>query len=70
MWPSLNQVYTYHARLNMKEKFPNVKCIIDGVKFKVEVTVLLFLPKMFYSDYKSHKTVKFLANICGTLAKA
>ena len=63
MWPSLNQVYTYMPD-SMKEKFPNVKCIIDGVEFKVEVPVFLFLHKMFYSDYKSHKTVKFLVGIC------
>ena len=49
---------------SMKEKFPNVKCIIDGVEFKVEVPVFLFLHKMFYSDYKSHTTVKFLVGIC------
>ena len=59
MWPSLNQVYTYMPD-SLKEKFPNVKCIIDGVEFKFEVPVFLFLHKMFYSDYKSHKTVKFL----------
>ena len=49
---------------SMKEKYPNVKCIIDCVEFKVEVPVSLFLHKIFYSDYKSHTTVKCLVGIC------
>ena len=34
----------------MKEKFPNVRCIIDYVEFKVAVPSSLTLHKMLYSD--------------------
>ena len=48
---------------SMKEKFPNVKCIVDCVEFKVAVPSSLNLHKMLYSDYKSHTTVKVLVGI-------
>ena len=44
----------------MKGKFPNVKCIIDCVEFKITVPSSLVLHKLMYSDYKSHTTVKAL----------
>ena len=49
---------------SMKEKFPNVKCIIDCVEFRVETASSLVLHKLFYSDNKSHTTVKCLVGIC------
>ena len=54
----------FYARIySMKEKYPNVKCIIDCVEFKVATPSSLFLHKMLYSDYKSHTTVKALVGI-------
>ena len=47
----------------MKEKYPNVRCIIDCVEFKTETPSSLVLHKMIYSDYKSHTTVKTLVGI-------
>ena len=47
----------------MKEKYPNVRCIIDYVEFKIETPSSLVLHKMMYSDYKSHTTVKTLVRI-------
>ena len=47
----------------MKEKYPNVRCIIDCVEFKIETPSSLVLHKMMYSDYKSHTTVKTLVGI-------
>ena len=49
---------------SMKEKFPNVKCIIDCVEFRVETASSLVFHKLFYSDYKSQTTVKCLVGIC------
>ena len=48
---------------SVKEKYPNVRCIIDWVEFKIETSFSLVLHKMMYSDYKSHTTVKALAEI-------
>ena len=48
---------------SMKEKFPNVKCIIDCDEFKIAVPSSLLLHKLMYSDYKSHTTVKALVGI-------
>ena len=47
----------------MKEKYPNVQCIIDCVKFKIETSSSVVLHKMMHSDYKSHTTVKTLVGI-------
>ena len=47
----------------MKEKFSNVRCIVDCVEFKVAVPSSLTLHKMLYSDYKIHTTVKVLVGI-------
>ena len=47
----------------MKEKYPNVGCIIDCFEFKIEIPSSLVLHKMMYSDYKSHITIKTLAGI-------
>ena len=47
-----------------RRKFPYVKCIIDCVEFRVETASSLVLHKLFYSDYKSHTTVKCLVGIC------
>ena len=47
----------------MKEKYPNVRCIIDCVEFKIETLSSLVLHKMMYSDYKNHTNVKTLAGI-------
>ena len=62
IWPSLLQV-KQNMTQSMKDKFPNVKCIIDCVEIKFAVPTSLFLHKMMYSDYKSHTTVKFLVGI-------
>ena len=48
---------------SMKEKFPNVRCIIDCVEFKVAMPSSLTQHKMLYSDYKSHTTVKVHVNV-------
>ena len=37
----------------MKEKVPNVRCIVDCVEFKVAVPSSLTLHEMLYSDYKA-----------------
>ena len=47
----------------MKEKFPNVKCIIDCAEFKIAVPSSLVLHKLMYTDYKSYTTVKALVGI-------
>ncbi|XP_057310281.1 uncharacterized protein LOC130648258 [Hydractinia symbiolongicarpus] len=48
---------------SMKERFANVRCIIDCVKFKIAVPSSLYLHKMMYSEYKSHTIVKVLVGI-------
>ena len=48
---------------SMNEKFPNVRCIVDCIEFKVAVPSSLNLHKMLYSDYKSHTTGKVLVGI-------
>ena len=62
IWPTQEQIRNIMPK-SMKDKFPNVRCIIDCVEFKVAVPSSLFLHKMMYSDYKSHKTVKALVGI-------
>ena len=62
IWPTQEQVRKIMPK-SMKDKFPNVRCIIDCVEFKVAVPSSLFLHKMMYSDYKSHTTVKALVGI-------
>ena len=62
IWPS-RKIVQKTLPASMKEKYPNVRCIIDCVEFKVEVPVSLIMHKMFYSDYKSHTTVKCLVGI-------
>ena len=62
IWPSLQSV-KLNMPQSMREKFPNVKCIIDCVEFKVSVPSSLTLHKMMYSDYKSHTTIKVLVGI-------
>ena len=47
----------------MKEKYPNVQCIIDCVKFKIETSSSVVLHKMMHSHYKIHTTVKTLVGI-------
>ena len=48
---------------SMKEKFPNVHIILDCTEIFVESPSTLQLHKMFYSDYKSHVTLKILLGI-------
>ena len=60
IWPSREQVKK-SMPISMKEKYPNVRCIIDCVEFKVETPSSLFVHKIMYSEYKSHTTVKALA---------
>ena len=62
IWPS-SQAVKQKLPHSMKEKFPNVRCIIGCVEFKVAVPSSLTLHKMLYSDYKSHTTVKVLVGI-------
>ena len=49
-----------HMPESMKNNFPNVRTIIDCSEIFVENPSSLFLSKMFYSDYKSHETLKVL----------
>ena len=62
IWPSREQIAKIMPS-SMKEKYPNVRCIIDCVEFKIETPSSLVLHKMMYSDYKSHATVKNLVGI-------
>ena len=62
IWPSSLAVKQKLPH-SMKGKFPNVRCIVDCVEFKVAVPSSLTLHKMLYSDYKSHTTVKVLVGI-------
>ena len=48
---------------SMKKKFPNIKCFIDCVEFKIAILSPLVLHKLMYSGYKSHTTVKALIEI-------
>ena len=49
---------------SVKPNFSNIMCIIDDcVEIKVEVPSSLISHKVFYSDYKSHTTVKCLVGI-------
>ena len=52
-----------HMPDSMKNNFPNVRTIIDCSEIFVENPSSLFLSKMFYSDYKSHETLKVLFGI-------
>ena len=49
--------------ISMKEKFPNVRCIIDCVKFEIAVPSSLVLHKLMNSNCKSHTTVKVLVGV-------
>lgn len=62
IWPSRSQVQE-NMPASMKERFANVRCIIDCVEFKIAVPLSLYLHKMMYSEYKSHTTVKVLVGI-------
>ena len=62
IWPNASQVKRNMPN-SMEENFPNVKCIIDCVEFKIAVPSSLVLYKLMYSDYKSHTTVKDLVGI-------
>ena len=55
IWPTMESVKRNMTK-EMKEKFPNVKCIIDCVEFKVAVPSSLVLHKMMYSDYKIYSS--------------
>ena len=63
IWPTMQHVAKCMPML-MRSKFPYVKIIIDCVEFRVETASSLVLHKLFYSDYKSHTTVKCLVGIC------
>ena len=63
IWPTMQRVAKCMPK-SMRIKFPYVKVIIDRVEFRVESASSLFLHKLFYSDYKSHTTVKCLVGIC------
>ena len=63
IWPSMQHVGRFMPD-SMRKKFPFVKVIIDCVEFRVESATSLFMHKLFYSDYKSHTTVKCLVAIC------
>ena len=51
-WPSSLSALSVQQKLPhfMKEKFPNVRSIMDRVEFKVAVSSSLNLHKMLYSD--------------------
>ena len=63
IWPTMHHVAKCMPK-SMRIKFPFVKIIIDCVEFRVETASSLVLHKLFYSDYKSHTTVKCLVGIC------
>ena len=62
IWSRREQIAKVMPSL-MKEKYPNVRCIIDYAEFKIYTPSSLVLHKMMYSDYKSHITVKTLVGI-------
>ena len=45
---------------SVKQKFPNCQVILDCTKISVESPSKLQLHKIFYSDYKSHVTLRIL----------
>ena len=47
-WPTREQVKAVIPK-SMKEKFPNVPCIIDCVEFKIAVPASLVMHKVMYS---------------------
>ena len=59
IWPTQETVRAAMPD-SMKEKFPNVRIILDCTEIFVESPSKLQLHKMFYSDYKSHVTLKIL----------
>ena len=63
IWPTMQHIAKCMPK-SMRIKFPYVKVIIDCVEFRVESASSLVLHKLFYSDYKSHTTVKCLVGIC------
>ena len=62
IWPTQETVRAAMPD-SMKEKFPNVRIILDCTEIFVESPSKLQLHKMFYSDYKSHVTLKILLGI-------
>ena len=62
IWPSREKIAKIMPS-SIKDKYPNVRCIIYCVEFKTETSSSLVLHKMMYSDYKSHTTVKTLVDI-------
>ena len=62
IWPTQETVRAAMPD-SMKEKFPNVRIILDRTEIFVESPSKLQLHKMFYSDYRSHVTLKILLGI-------
>ena len=62
IWPNVFRVKRNMSN-SMKETFPNVKCVIDCVEFKIAVPSSLVLHKLVYSDCKSDTTIKALVGI-------
>ena len=62
IWPRNKQIAKIIPS-SMKEKCPNVQCIIGYVEFKFETPPSFVLYKMKYSDYKSHTTIKIFVGI-------
>ena len=48
---------------SMKEKCPNISCILDCVELKVIAPLSLILHNLIYSDYKSYTKVKALVGV-------
>ena len=59
IWPP-REVLSRSIPHSIKEKYPNLRCIIDCVEVMTEVPLSLV---MFNSDYKSHTTIKCLVGI-------
>ena len=62
IWPSLSQTKRNMSN-SIKEKFPNVKYIIDYVELKIALPSSLTLHKLMYSNYKNYTTVKVLVGL-------
>ena len=62
IWPTRDTVKMAMPD-SVKQKFPNCRVILDCTKIFVESPSKLQLHKIFYSDYKSHVTLKILFGI-------
>lgn len=68
MWPSRENI-DITMPPSFKSKYPNCRVIIDCTEIKTETPNSLKLKSVFFSDYKSHMTLKSLIGIspCGVV---